>query len=442
VRRDSPLGVPALVQIPLLPGESVTTAGINVKDGKVQVNLGPQADSVSWTSSLAQTSQLGLLAPDDNGWVESWVVITSSLWHVRADGIPPVAMESGDDADLAFRPWHGEKLVLNIERPKAVVGQTLTIDRSDLAISPGTRATDYQLRLSVRSSRGVDHAITLPEGAVLQRVTINGQQRPIRASGRQLVLPLSPGKQGIEIVWRVDQGMAISYKTQAVNFGQDSVNARTMIEVPHDRWLLLATGPGVGPAILFWGKLLVLLAVAVALGRYGKLPIRTRQWVLLALGLTQVAWWATALVIAWFFAFSARGTSHPETVPGWLFNLRQLGLVLLTLVLFSVLFYAVQGGLLGQPDMQVVGNQSSYNRLNWYLDRADVELHGVWVLSLPILVYRGLMLAWALWLAWSLLVWLKWGWNAFGQGELWRRRLKVATAKDAEAPVKKGSREK
>ena len=436
VRRDSPLGVPALAQIPLLPGESVTTAGVNVKDGKVLVNLGPQAESLSWSSSLAQSPALTLFAPEDNAWVENWVLVTSSLWHVQAEGIPPVAMEAANDADLAFRPWPGEKLTLTIERPKALVGQTLTIDRSDLVISPGTRATDYQLRLSVRSSRGVDHAITLPEGAVLQRVSINGQPRPIRASGRQLVLPLTPGKQSIEVVWRVDQGMAAIYTTQSVGLGQASVNSRTLIELPHDRWLLLASGPGLGPAILFWGKLLVLLAVAIALGRFGGLPVNTRQWVLLALGLTQVAWWAAALVIAWFFAFSARGATSSESTPRWLFNLRQVFLLLLTLMLLSVLFYAVQGGLLGQPDMQVVGNHSGYSRLNWYLDRADAELQNAWVLTLPILVYRGLMLLWALWLAWSLLAWLKWGWDAFGQGDLWRRKLKLVTQKDAEIPPK------
>ena len=276
----------------------------------------------------------------------------------------------------------------------------------------------------------------------MQRVSINGQQRLILASGWYLVLSLSPGKQTIEMVWRVDRGMAVSYATQAVDLGQASVNARTLIELPHDRWLLLASGPGVGPAILFWGKLLVLLAVAVALGRYSKLPMRTRQWVLLALGLTQVAWWAAALVIGWFFALSSRGAANPESSSRWLFNLRQLGLVVLTLILFGVLFFAVQGGLLGRPDMQVLGNQSSYGRLNWYLDRAGADLQTAWVLSLPILVYRGLMLAWALWLAWSLLAWLKWGWNAFGQGGLWRRKPKVLASNDAAPPVADGSGEK
>jgi len=42
------------------------------------------------------------------------------------------------------------------------------------------------------------------------------------------------------------------------------------------------------------------------------------------------------------------------------------------------------------------------------------------VISVPMLVYRGAMLAWSLWLALALLRWLKWGWGAFASGGLWR----------------------
>lgn len=445
VRRDSPMGVPALVQIPLLPGEAVTTAGINVKDGKVLVNLGPQAESVSWSANLALRPDLKLIASKDSAWVETWIIAASTLWHVSADGIPPVAMNAMDanqEADLAFRPWPGETLTLKIDRPQAIPGQTLTIDSSRLLVNPGTRATDYQLALVVRSSRGIDHAVTLPEGASLQRVAINGQVRPIRANGRQLVLPLAPGKQTIDIVWRQDQGMSASYTTQPVGLNLASVNSRVEVQMPHDRWLLLASGPGVGPAILFWGNLVILLLVAVALGRCGGLPMKTRHWLLLALGLTQVPWWAAALVIAWFFAFSLRGKSDSAATARWLFNLRQLGLAALTIALFSVLFDAVQGGLLGRPEMQVVGNNSSYDMLRWYLDRSGAELQSAWILSLPILVYRGLMLVWALWLAWSLLAWLKWGWNAYGKDDIWRKKpvLAIPAASETAAPAEEDAK--
>jgi hypothetical protein len=42
------------------------------------------------------------------------------------------------------------------------------------------------------------------------------------------------------------------------------------------------------------------------------------------------------------------------------------------------------------------------------------------------------MLGWALWLAYSLLDWLRWGWGCFAANGLWRPRRKKAapTAQD------------
>jgi hypothetical protein len=81
---------------------------------------------------------------------------------------------------------------------------------------------------------------------------------------------------------------------------------------------------------------------------------------------------------------------------------------------------SVRTGLLGLPEMQIAGNGSSGSLLRWYQDRADALLPQAWVLSVPLLVYRIAMLAWALWLAQALLRWLRWGWECFSHGELWR----------------------
>ena len=42
------------------------------------------------------------------------------------------------------------------------------------------------------------------------------------------------------------------------------------------------------------------------------------------------------------------------------------------------------------------------------------------MVSVPLLVYRLFMLAWALWLALALLRWARWIWDCFTQGGLWR----------------------
>jgi hypothetical protein len=42
------------------------------------------------------------------------------------------------------------------------------------------------------------------------------------------------------------------------------------------------------------------------------------------------------------------------------------------------------------------------------------------VLSVSIWFYRAAMLLWSLWIAQALVGWLRWGWTAFNEGDLWR----------------------
>ena len=70
--------------------------------------------------------------------------------------------------------------------------------------------------------------------------------------------------------------------------------------------------------------------------------------------------------------------------------------------------------------MGIVGNGSSQHELNWFVDQGKDSLATAWFVSLPIWVYQILMLVWSLWLVVHLPTWLKWGWQAFTQNEVWR----------------------
>ena len=74
-------------------------------------------------------------------------------------------------------------------------------------------------------------------------------------------------------------------------------------------------------------------------------------------------------------------------------------------------------------DMPVQGMGSSNGRLIWYVDRVEGALPTPAILSLPVLVWRIAMLLWSLWLVSALLAWLQWGWQAFADGGLWRKRV-------------------
>ncbi|NHI01069.1 hypothetical protein [Oceanimonas sp. MB9] len=416
------------LDIPLLPGESVLTDGIRVVDGKAQISLAAGQRQLSWQSALDRAGTLTLEAPATQGWTETWRLNASPIWHISSRGLASVHPRGSPLPE--WRPWPGERLTLAITRPAAVPGQTLTLDASTLRVQPGKHATDAHLELILRSSQGGLHALQLPEGAELQSVAINGRNLPLRLSERTLTLPVSPGTQNVRVHWRQAPGIGTLFTTPQGQLNVDSVNHRLELTLGQDRWVLLAGGPRLGPAVLFWSLVAITLLLAAGLARLPLTPLRFHHWLLLGLGLTQIPLWMAATVVLWLVALGLRQRWQHQQAGAW-FNLAQIGLVLLTLVALGYLFTAIQQGLLGLPDMQIAGNGSYGNHLSWYQDRSGGSLPTGWVLSVPLLVYRLLMLGWALWLAFALLGWLRWGWQGFTRGGLWRP-LQLMKARQAD----------
>ncbi len=443
VVRLSPPEAAIVLEVPLLAGESVTTAGARVEKGRALVNMAPGQSAVTWHSLLREAPQIKLEAPRALPWSEVWVLDASSVWHVALGGIPVVHQQAPEGVRRPeWRPWPGETATIDVTRPEGLPGQTVTIDRSKLDLKPGLRATDAVLELHVRSSRGAQHTLVLPEHAMLQQVTIGGAVQPIRLEGRKLTVPLVPGAQEVRVEYRVAHGLGTSYTTPGIDLGAASVNATLEVQVPHDRWVLLCGGPRLGPAVLFWSLLLVLALVAYGLSRVGKVggpaetPLRTHDWLLLGLGLSQVPIFAAAIVAGWPLLLAVRRRRAERGEPeGWFwFDVTQLVLVALTLAAFGVLVGAIHEGLLGRPDMQIRGGGSSGELLRWFQDRPGQAPAGAWVLSVPLLAYRLAMLLWALWLARALIGWLRWAWDSFGAGGVWRRRP-PRPKKDKPAPA-------
>ncbi len=418
VYRDPANPAGAVLSIPLLPGESVTTPGLRVEEDRARVAFAPGQQERHWDATLARRPRLRLQAPEGVPWAEIWRLDAAPLWHVQTGGIPVVQRQDPNGRwRPEWRPWPGEVVELAISRPPGIEGPTLTIDRSHLRLVPGRRSSDATLELQWRSSQGGQHRLTLPQGATLQRVTIDGRIQPVRQRGRHLDLPLTPGGHRLEVRWRQAGGMTARFTVPRADLGLGSVNATVQVNLPRDRWLLYLRGPLLGPAVLYWGVLLAIFAAALILGRSRITPLRRRHWALLGLGLSQTPAAGMVLVAAWLFALGIRGRRDLGALRAA--NLAQIGLALLSLMALGTLAYGVQRGLLGPPEMQVAGNGSSAYDLRWYLDRTGPETPAVTLISAPLWVYRALMLGWALWLANALLGWLRWGWRAFSRGGIW-----------------------
>ncbi len=427
LRRVSPVGSLIVAQVPLLPGERVTSAGVSVEDGTATLRLAGDTESVRFESVLEPRPELALTAARSGSYSERWVLRCGPIFRCGPRELAPIQHASQGSWEPVFAPWPGETLRVEVVRPAAASGQTATIDSARLELHPGTRLLRAELHVSLRASAQSRYALLLPEGSQLDQLNIDGRSEPIRQTGSQLELVLAPGPHTLHAGWQAPGGMTALFRTPRVQLGTELINAEVSVHLPDERWLLAAGGPSWGPAILYWGHLVLILLLAPLLSRVPRSPLRTWQWALLALGLTQVPLPVAGLVLAWFFVMAFQDFERPER-PLW-FNARQLLLLGYTLAFLVCLFAAVYDSLLNTPDMAVSGAGSSERMLRWYVDRTTGTLPEAWVLTVSLWVWRGVMLLWALWLAQSLVGWLQWAWRRFSAEGVWRARKAEGAAR-------------
>lgn len=413
------------VSLPLLPGEHPQGDGALVRDGAIQVSFNATDPVAMWTSRLDHAPTLTLKAPPLGQRAEVWQVDAAPMWHIEAHGLPTSATSHG----LRFQPLPGETLTLALSEPKAVAGSSIAFDRLQATTAAGERASETTLSLTARSTRGGEHAITLPTGAELLQARRDGQPLSLAVRDGRLGLPLLPGVHRFDVVLRVPHGVATRTMTPALDLRAPVANLGLSLQLPQDRWVLWTWGPSMGPAVLYWSQLVVLLLASWLLARYAPTPLRFHHWLLLGLGFSAFAWSAYALVVLWLIALGlrARGVRAGNDVA---FNLLQIALAILTALALLALVGAVPRGLLGLPDMHVAGNGSTAWQLRWFADQSAGALPHAGVFSVSLWVYKVAMLAWALWLANALIGWLRWAFGAWSEGGYWRKRAAKATPPD------------
>lgn len=431
VQRLAPASAGFTIEVPLLPGERLQNDTLPRREGRVQLGFSRGQDEISWRSTLPVGESLSFTAGELARFAEVWQVSVGPFWRVGFSGTP--AVTSPDPGALwSFLPFPGETLNLSVSRPEALSGDSLAIDVVALRFGPGKRASDATLTYTLRATRGGQQVLTLPPDAELLRVAIDGREHHLKLEEGRLGLPVVPGQQRVEISWRQPQGLTTLLRSPAVDLGTSASNISLEVPLP-ERWLLLSGGSGVGPAVLYWPQLALLLLIAFALARLAGTPLGYGSWLLLGLGFSTVSWLAAAIVAGWLLLLGLRGRS--QTLPSSsFFALVQVGLILLSVLALMCLIAAIPYGLLNQPDMRVAGNGSSAGLLRWFFDRSSGEVPAVWVLSLPLWAYKIAILAWSLWLANALLGWLRWGWGCFASGGVWPKPdpNKKAKAKKAE----------
>lgn len=434
VERIAPERAAIGVEVPLIAGESVLSESVEVREAKggrvALVGLERGQDFAQWSAGLPRGEQLELRLPADAPRAEVWRFSVSPQWNVTFTGLPAVLPEDQSAATWVyeFHPRPGESVQMRIQRPERAEGATLAVDSVQQNLQVGKRSSTTSLDIGYRSTQGGRHVIKLPKQARVLGVQLDGQSAQVRPVGDELSLELRPGTHRIGLQWITPAGASLRTQPLAVDLRTPASNIDTSLSLPPDRWPLLAYGPGVGPAIVYWGELVIFIGMAWLLGRSSRSPLRTHEWLLLGLGLSTRSWVVLVVVAIWLFALRWReGWNGP--VSRWRFNFVQLLLATLTVIAVGCLVFAgIRGSLLAAPDMGLQGPGSYGNQLSWFDDRTAGLLPQPTVISAPMWMYRVLMFAWALWLVFALLRWLRWAWQAWKSNGYWRGPLPKAPA--------------
>ncbi len=427
VERVAPAQGALTLEVPLLPGETVVSGEFTHNDGRIVVSMAPRQQSVTWTSNLPLSSPLTMTAPDAGAWTEVWRFVVGNIWNAEFAGIPESNNPEGAKGvrTAVFHPRNGETLILTATRPEASAGSTLAFDSVDVFVSDGGRTRDVDLRLEYRSTSGAQHDLRLPEAAEITSVRIDGREQTLRADKGRLTVPILPGEHEIHVRWLKSGPMGVRWTSPAIDTGAPASNITIRAGVPRDRWLLATGGPALGPAVLYWSELAALLVLAWLLARVKLTPLKFHHWLLLGLGFSTFNWSALLLVAGWLLLCGIRARWEAELRP-WQFNAVQVLIGTATVIALLVIVSALPVGLLGAPDMHVSGYDSHAGQLRWFADRSSALLPQAHMVTVPLWVYKGLILAWALWLSFALLRWLPWVWECFSSRGLWRSRASIA----------------
>lgn len=416
-------GAVALV-VPLVSGETVL-GSVAVDSQRAKVVLNPGQQELSWSSRLPVGPRVFLRAESTSLWTETWVVESAARWHVEPSGIARVKASRP-----TWRPLGGETLSVAVRAPKPIEGAMFTIESARLEVDAGQVASNVVLKATILAGIGGEVLAKLPEGARVGSVSVRGVQvNPVRAQDGRYRIAVAPGTSAIEVSWLQEGIGQFLRRAPEVALSAAGANVVVGLAEPSSGWIVATGGPGVGPAVLWWGVVAAMVLLAGILSRIPGQPLGFWSWFLLFLGTSTVGKLTAIPFVVWIVASLLRARAKPERWSHRTFALVQIAATLLTLVAWGTLLATIPRGLLGRPDMLVAMPLDGYA---WFVDRIDGTFPRPWQLVLPLWLWRVLLLVWCIWLVRACLGWGKWGWDACTAGGIWPSKAK-ATGSSAEA---------
>jgi len=239
--------------------------------------------------------------------------------------------------------------------------------------------------------------------------------RPVASSlvNGQLALPIALGEHRYLVEFSSEPQGKRPSELSVPQFSLPLTNLTITYYPPAENWILSTSSADNGPIVLFWPKLFAIILFAIGLGTYRVAATGIVAWLLFAVGLSTLEISNLVFPAAWLI-FNAWLSKNPA--PPRFRILLQLTWILLTIVAFVLLVDAIRQGLLFAPQMQLVGNGSSSNMLNWYFTNWPSSQFGQpSLMNISVWWWRGLMLLWSLWLTLFILARVRLGYQALAR---------------------------
>lgn len=396
----------ASVEVPLLPGENVTTPGFR-SDGKTVSSTFQAGDSsITYSSTIPYTSALSIEAKGADLFTENWRLSCAPIVNCSVSGLVPTWTALNGSREYQWQPFTGEKVAVSVKPLSGISGDLMTIDSVKHGLRWGTNILDGTITVSARATQQHALGITLPSGAILKSALVDGSPGSITSVGENVSALLNPGNHSVVLTYSLAWSPSFRESTPEIKFTIPVHNVTIEVVPSEGRWLLWTGGVPWGPAVIFWSKLFFVTLICLAAAWFGLLPLSIAGAVLLAVGLTTLPVVALVIPLAWLVALRLLPEMHAKIpyCPAWL---KVTLFSLLTLIALAFFYRIVQTGLVLAPPMLIAGNQSYASSLKWFVDHAQTSIPRPWVISLSIEWWRVFALAWSTWLVVATIRWIR-----------------------------------
>jgi hypothetical protein len=421
------------ISVPLLDGEKPLDSDLAIVDGKVNLSL--SGNQVTWESNLTPKDKMVLHNTDTKN-LETWTIYNENSWLYDYDGLNPVSTNSDEKYKSVntWIMWPEEKVNLAFNLPKIAEGQESNVTDFHLTTNWESDPTEHVANFTINTSVGGRYVIKF-EDKETEAIELKISDKVVETKIKDgiLALDLLAGKNNVSIKFKSGKP-SVMYKFPSLKFESSVTNTEFKINASK-RWVMFTGGADIRPAVLVWGILIAFALLSWFLSKHTNTPLKFISWLLLLFGLSQTAWITSFVIIAWIVAFSLRESSIKKlkesgNLTDSKFNQIQTALGLLSVVGLITLISVVATGLISNPQVFTIGFNTIESNLSWYIQSWNGSENNPWILSLPMSTYRVLMLGWGIWLAFSLMTWLKWMWQEYSKDGYWKKSEEQAVKSD------------